>query len=64
MARPLVSPDRRTRCYVRPTMTLHELRLILYFLRRVVARGADEQVLLDLVEKIEKEIDRCLTRSR
>jgi len=45
-------------------MTLHELRLILYFLRRVVARGADEQVLLDLVEKIEKEIDRCLTRSR
>lgn len=45
-------------------MTLHDLELITYFLRRVVARGADEEVLLNLVEKIEKEIDRCRTRSK
>jgi hypothetical protein len=45
-------------------MTVNDLELIVYFLRRTVARGIDEELLLNLVEKIEKEIERCRTRSK
>jgi len=40
-------------------MTLPELEQIAYFLRRVVARGDDEQLLWNLVKRIDKEIEKC-----
>lgn len=45
-------------------MNLSELELVRYFLTRVVARGTEEELFLSLVEKIEKEIERCKTTSK
>jgi hypothetical protein len=37
-------------------MTNQDLELAVHFLRRVVALGQDEELLLNLVERIEKEL--------
>lgn len=45
-------------------MTTEDLELAVYFLRRVVARGQDEELLLNLVERIEKELTYVRDTSR
>ena len=64
MARASVPPTEARAATFTVPMTVYDLELIVYFLRRTVARGTDEELLLSLVEKIEKEIERCRTRSK
>ena len=40
-------------------MSLNEMEIAVHFLKRVVARGTEEDLLLDLIDKIEKEIASC-----
>ena len=51
-------------CYIVAPMKLQDLELAVYFLRRVVARGQDEELLLNLVERIEKELTNVRDTSR
>lgn len=37
-------------------MTTRDLALVVYFLKRVVVRGDDEEVLLGLVDRLETEL--------
>jgi hypothetical protein len=38
-------------------MTYNDLELALHFLKKVVARGQEEDLLVQLVEKMEKELE-------
>jgi hypothetical protein len=51
-------------CYIVAPMNCQDLELAVYFLRRVVARGQDEELLLNLVERIEKELTNDRDTSR
>ena len=54
----MAPPSHGAYCYVEPTMTRNDLELVLHFLQRTVARGAEEDLLCDLVARIEKEINK------
>jgi hypothetical protein len=40
-------------------ITVEDMEVAVHFLKRVVARGTEEDLLLNLIDKVEKEIASC-----
>jgi hypothetical protein len=45
-------------------MSLNEMEVAVFFLKRVVARGTEEDLLLNLIDKMEKEIASCKKKTK